>query len=208
MISFDKNYYENGINTGISLYTNYKWLPDLTIPMAFRIIETLNIKNGDSILDFGCAKGYMVKALRLLYRNAYGVDISDYAINNCDKDVEKFLLKINNSSEIIKFNKIFDFTISKDVFEHISYDKIDDTLMNIKKYTNCLFAIVPLGDGKKYYIDSYELDKTHIIREDKDWWINKFKLTGYNDIVFYNKIKGIKENYSNMENGNGFFILK
>ena len=208
MISFDKNYYENGINTGISLYTNYKWLPDLTIPMAFRIIETLNIKNGDSILDFGCAKGYMVKALRLLYRNAYGVDISDYAINNCDKDTENFLLKISDSNDINKFNRVFDFTISKDVFEHIPYSEIDNTLINIRKYTKCLFAIVPLGDGKKYYIDSYELDKTHIIREDKDWWINKFNQSGYNDIIFHHKIKGIKENYSNMENGNGFFILR
>ena len=96
----------------------------------------------------------------------------------------------------------------EDVFEQISYDEIDTTLINIRKYTKCLFTIVPLGDGKKYYINSYELDKTHIIREDKDWWINKFKQCGYNDIIFYNKIKGIKENYSNMENGNGFFILK
>lgn len=208
MISFDKDYYENGINKGISLYTNYKWLPDLTIPTAFRIIETLQINESHQVLDFGCAKGYMVKALRLLYRNAYGVDVSDYAINNCDKDTEKFLLKINDSNDINQFNKVFDFTISKDVFEHISYNEIDNTLINIKKYTKCLFAIVPLGDGKKYYIDSYELDKTHIIREDKDWWINKFKQAGYNDVTFFNKIKGIKENYSNMDNGNGFFILK
>jgi len=205
---FNKDYYENGVSSGISLYTNYKWMPDLTIPMAFRIIEILNIKESDSILDFGCAKGYMVKSFRMLYRDAYGVDISDYAINNCDKDIENFLLKINDSDDINKFNKVFDFTISKDVFEHIPYDKIDSTLINIKKYTKCLFAIVPLGDGKKYYIDSYELDKTHIIREDKDWWFNKFKQSGYNDIIFYNKIKGIKENYSNMGNGNGFFILK
>jgi len=205
---FNKDYYENGISTGVSLYTNYQWLPELTIPMAFRIIETLQINQSHQILDFGCAKGYMVKALRLLDRNAYGVDISDYAINNSDKDVEKFLLRINDSNDIANFNKIFDFTISKDVFEHIPYDKIDNTLTNIKKYTKCLFAIVPLGDGKKYYIDSYELDKTHIIREDKEWWTNKFKESGYNDIMFYSKIKGIKENYTNMENGNGFFILK
>jgi SAM-dependent methyltransferase len=205
---FNKDYYENGISSGLSLYTNYKWMPDLTIPMAFRIIEILNIKESDSILDFGCAKGYMVKSFRMLYRDAYGVDISDYAISNCDKEVENYLLKIEDIKNISQFNKIFDYTISKDVFEHISYEYIEDTIISLRQYSKCLFAVIPLGDGKKYYIPSYELDKTHIIKEDKDWWIDLFKKCGFKDVSFEYKIKGIKENYNKIENGNGFFILR
>lgn len=204
---FNKDYYENGISTGISLYTNYKWLPDMTIPTAFRTIEVLNIKENETILDFGCAKGYMVKALRMLYRDAYGVDISDYAISNCDKDVEKYLLKINNTNDISNFNKKFDYIISKDVFEHIEYEKIEETLICLRQYSKCLFAIIPLGDGNRYYIPSYELDKTHIIKEDKDWWVDVFKKCGFKNINFQYKIKGIKENYNKTENGNGFFII-
>ncbi len=205
---FNKDYYENGISSGLSLYTNYKWMPDLTIPMAFRIIEILNIKERDSILDFGCAKGYMVKSFRMLYRDAYGVDISDYAISNCDKEVENYLLKIEDIKNISQFNKIFDYTISKDVFEHISYEYIEDTIISLRQYSKCLFAVIPLGDGKKYYIPSYELDKTHIIKEDKDWWIDLFKKCGFKDVSFEYKIKGIKENYNKIEKGNGFFILR
>jgi len=205
---FNKDYYENGISSGLSLYTNYKWMPDLTIPMAFRIIEILNIKEKDSILDFGCAKGYMVKSFRMLYRDAYGVDISDYAISNCDKEVENYLLKIEDIKNISQFNKIFDYTISKDVFEHISYEYIEDTIISLRQYSKCLFAVIPLGDGKKYYIPSYELDKTHIIKEDKDWWIDLFKKCGFKDVSFEYKIKGIKENYNKIEKGNGFFILR
>lgn len=208
MNDFNKDYYENGINTGVSLYTNYKWIPDLTIPMAFRIIEILNIKEEDKVLDFGCAKGYMVKAFRMLYRDAYGVDISDYAIENCDKEIQKYLLKVDNCRDISKFNKTFDYVISKDVFEHIPYEMIEETIVQLKKHSKCLFAIIPLGDGQQYYIPSYELDKTHIIKQDKDWWINLFKKCGYNDINFQYKMKGIKENYNKTENGNGFFILK
>lgn len=205
---FNKDYYENGVSSGLSLYTNYKWMPDLTIPMAFRIIEILNIKESDSILDFGCAKGYMVKSFRMLYRDAYGVDISDYAISNCDKEVENYLLKIEDTKNISQFNKIFDYTISKDVFEHISYEYIEDTIISLRQYSKCLFAVIPLGDGKQYYIPSYELDKTHIIKEDKDWWIDLFKKCGFKDISFEYKIKGIKENYNTIEKGNGFFILR
>ena len=59
---YDKNYYECGIESGKSLYTNYRWMPELTIPMCSRMIEHLKISSRDKILDFGCAKGYSVKA--------------------------------------------------------------------------------------------------------------------------------------------------
>lgn len=82
---YDQSYYEHGIESGISLYSNYRWLPELTIPLAARIIEYLQIGVEDSILDFGCAKGYLIKAFRLLHRNAYGFDISSYAIDNAQR---------------------------------------------------------------------------------------------------------------------------
>jgi hypothetical protein len=94
------------------------------------------------------------------------------------------------------------------VFEHISYEYIEDTIISLRQYSKCLFAVIPLGDGKKYYIPSYELDKTHIIKEDKDWWIDLFKKCGFKDVSFEYKIKGIKENYNKIEKGNGFFILR
>ncbi len=34
-----------------------------------------------SVLDVGCAKGFLVQELRMLGVEAYGVDISEYAVN-------------------------------------------------------------------------------------------------------------------------------
>jgi len=205
MNNFDFDYYENGVNSGISLYTNYRWMPELTLPMAFRIIEILNITENDKILDFGCAKGFLVKSFRLLYRNCYGVDISEYAIENCDFEVKNFVKKINSLEDI---TDDYDYIICKDVFEHIEKNELKRIIMNLRKKTKCMFVIVPLGDGKKYIIDSYELDKTHIIRENEKWWTNLFLDCGFTVENFSFKIKGIKENYNKFNNGNGFFILK
>lgn len=88
---YDEDYYERGIENGVSCYTNYRWLPELTIPMAATMIEYLGIDMGDRILDFGCAKGYLVKAFRLLHREAYGFDISDYARENAHDDIRKYV---------------------------------------------------------------------------------------------------------------------
>lgn len=201
---YDYDYYERGIETKKSGYTNFRWMPELTVPMCETIIKTLNITDRDNVLDFGCAKGYIVKALRQLGIKAWGVDVSEYAITNSDPDVRPYLYleeyKLQGGRE-------YDWIISKDVFEHIPYEVIDSVL--VKLYATCekLFCVIPLGDSKKYNIPEYENDTTHIIRESSDWWCDKFVDAGFHIELATNRIDGIKDNYKEYEEGNGFFIL-
>ena len=109
---YNEDYFERGNELNISGYSNYRWIPELTIPLAFRIIELLQITREESILDYGCAKGYLVKALRLLYRDAYGYDISSYALQCAPNDVRKYL---TSNKEDLKGN--YTWIIAKDVLE-------------------------------------------------------------------------------------------
>ena len=84
---FDKDYFENGIKTRVSLYENFRWMPWISLPFANLIKELYPNK---SVLDYGCAKGFIVYALRLLNVEAYGYDPSKYAIDNCKEEVRKF----------------------------------------------------------------------------------------------------------------------
>lgn len=209
MNSFDKDYFENGLNTGVSLYSNYRWIPELTIPMAFRIIEVLGIKPEETILDYGCAKGYLVYAFRLLYRNSFGVDISSYAIEESENKIRPYLRLIQKPEDLLSLSfgvKKFNYVIAKDVLEHIPKIELVDYLTTLRKITDNMFVVVPLGYGVKYYEPAYEFDKTHVIREDMWWWHKKFEKAGF--IITYegNKIRGIKDNWK-CDNGNGFFKL-
>ncbi len=199
-ILYDEAYYERGIETGTSCYSNYRWMPELTIPMAQTMIEYLGIRREESILDFGCAKGYLVKAFRLLHREAFGYDISSYAIRSAPKDVRKYLLRDYRE-------KNYDWVISKDVFEHISYEEIGELVRNISRVAKKMFVIVPLGQKGKYVIPAYELDLTHIIREDLEWWAECFKNNGFSVDEGTYQVKYIKENWSKWKKGNGFFVL-
>ena len=60
---FDEDYFERGVQLGISGYTNYRWIPELTLPLCETMARYLGISKDDRILDFGCAKGYIVRAL-------------------------------------------------------------------------------------------------------------------------------------------------
>lgn len=200
---YDEAYYENGKETGKSCYTNYRWLPELTLEMAKNICLHVNIKKGDKILDFGCAKGFCVHALSLLGYNAKGCDLSEYAINNCHPDVKD---RVSVFTGDLLEN--YDVIIAKDVLEHVPYEKLYELLSHFRMNTKKLFVIVPLGDGKKYYVPDYELDVTHIIREDKSWWENAFTENGFSITESKFIMKGIKDNWAHYEKGNGFFILE
>jgi SAM-dependent methyltransferase len=206
---YNEDYYERGIELGISGYSNYRWIPELTIPMCYEMINILDIKDNDVILDFGCAKGYIVKGFRLLHKDAFGVDISEYAISSAPKEIKPYIFKIDSEKDIpLQNNKKYDCTIAKDVLEHVSYENLKTTLSQLRKCSKKMFVIVPLGENGKYIIPAYELDITHHIRESIDWWSDQFKNAGF-DIVYKDyKMKNIKSNWSKWKTGNGFFLLK
>ena len=201
-MKYDEDYFERGIELGISGYSNYRWIPELTIPLCARIIEDLRISDTDRILDYDCAKGFYVKAFRLLHKQCWGYDISEYALSQADDSIKQFV------SGDLDLLGDFDLVIAKDVLEHIDYANIESILKRIYTITEDLFCIVPIGRDGKYIVPIYELDKTYIIREDLNWWGNMFQDCGfYVEIAKYN-MKHMKQNYEKWEEGNGFFLLR
>lgn len=203
---YNEDYFEHGIEKHLSCYSHYRWIPELTIPMAMSMVDWLHLTRDTQILDFGSSKGFLVKAFRLLYRQAWGCDISKYAIDNCDKDVEQFCLHSNG--KVIPFNCRFDWCIAKDVFEHIPESELKYTLAEIGRFCDKLFAIIPLGDGNLFTIPDYNKDVTHVTAQPTLWWNEMFYSSGWKVENFRYKMEGIKDNWADYDYGNGFFILK
>lgn len=59
------------------------------IPVAKDIISHFDLKPGDRVLDVGCAKGFLVKDLMITCPGleAFGIDISEYALMHCEREV-------------------------------------------------------------------------------------------------------------------------
>ncbi len=204
---YDRDYYERGLETGKSNYQNYRWIPELTIPMAMAIIDHLEIKYGQTILDWGCAKGYLVKAFRWLNRKAWGVDVSRYAVENCDPEIQTFCRRFDFIFDLSKFSNFpvkFDFCIAKDVFEHMRKVILEETLENLK--TDKLFVIIPFGKDGRYFSPPNNLDKSHIICEDLTWWMKFFTENRWNVTEFITQLNGIKDHHP--LNSHGFFTME
>ena len=85
---FNKDYYEDGVRKRVSAYEQYRWMPERSIREASSIINNIEFKN---VLDFGCAKGFSVYAFRLLERECFGYDISEYAVSLSPTEVKEFI---------------------------------------------------------------------------------------------------------------------
>jgi hypothetical protein len=202
---YDEDYYQRGIETAKSLYQNYRWIPEMTIPMAMTMIDLLNIKPGEKILELGCAYGFLVKAFRLLHREAFGLEVSKHAINSVDPSVKDFCFLIDSIECIKKFEA--EYCIAKDVFEHMLETDVEDFLNNLQ--TQNLFAVIPLGENGVFEAPANNLDVTHITCHTKEWWDELFKKCGWILHLSSYRVPGIKDSYyDKYPTAHGFFHLK
>ena len=166
---FDEDYYMRGVETGKSNYQNYRWLPELTIPMVESLKRHLHIQDGDYVLDFGCGPGMLVKAMRMCGVHAVGYDISKWAIENCDESV-----KHEVSNDLALGQRIYDFIIAKDVMEHIPVSQLKNLIPGLCDSTRkSILIIVPLTSYRNgdYIRKEDEADITHVIRYTLDDWL-------------------------------------
>lgn len=205
---YDADYYLRGVQTGKSLYSDYRYLPNLTKTMVQRIADHLEIEMADDILDFGCARGYVVRAMVELGYNAYGVDVSEWAIANCDENVRG---RVTLASPVDLVGH--DWILSKDVMEHIPEEDIMAQLSRLAfAARKGVFLVVPLSAeiDQPYVVPDYEKDITHQIRWPMLAWMQAIETAfgvGWS-FQFQYRLEGCKDNYAQWPKGNGFITVR
>lgn len=200
---YDKDYYENGKASGKGWLENYKWMPRRTFKEAFAYIDYLGLTEKDKVLDVGCAKGFIVRALNELEIPTDGCDISEYALSftsgncwNCSDD-----------SSWDRHAGKYTHVISKDVFEHLTKEQLPKVLNNISKVAKKIMCIIPMGDDGKYRIPEYHLEISHLICENESWWTEEFSKNGWVRLKGTHHVPGLKDNWQGHGDGIGNFVF-
>ena len=83
---YNENYYQN--YNGDDYGRNEKWFGFFG-NIADNIVEKIQ---PETVLDIGCAYGLLVESLRDRGCEAFGIDVSDYALSRAREDIVQYLL--------------------------------------------------------------------------------------------------------------------
>jgi SAM-dependent methyltransferase len=202
---YDDNYFERGKSSGKGWLENYRWMPVRSFKEALAYVEQLGLTDNSYVLDVGCAKGFIVRALRTLMIKADGCDISSYALSFAQ-------LGCWNSSTLQSWenHQNFGYThaICKDVLEHVEIPQLKTLLGLIRSVAPRFMCIVPMGDNGKYRIPEYHMEVSHVIAENEDWWRSIFNECGWKIKCEWKHVPGLKDNWqNNCANGNHVFYM-
>lgn len=165
---YDKQYFEGGEVSNYGQYTH-----EICYNDHEKLADVLKkVTNPSNVLDIGCAKGFLVEGFYNNGVDAYGVDISEYAISCSSKKIDDKLFVLNVEKQKIPFqNDYFDLIILSEVVEHLgNFDLILNEMKRVLTNDGYIFLTTPT---KKIF--KKEKDVTHINVHNKKFWIKKFE---------------------------------
>lgn len=120
-----------------------------------------------SVLDAGCAMGFLVEALHQRGVDAYGVDVSEYAISRVHESVAD-RCKVASLAEPL--DRRYDLIVSIEVIEHIPPAEIDQVIANLCSSTDrLLISTTPEDFG----------EATHLNVQPPEAWSAAFAREGF-----------------------------
>jgi SAM-dependent methyltransferase len=111
-----------------------------------------------SVLDAGCAMGFLVEGLRKRGVEAYGIDISDFAISKVHESVAEHC-RVASLTEPLE--RRYDLITCIEVVEHIPPEETDAAISNLCAATDRLLLSTTPGD----YAEATHLN----VRPPEDW---------------------------------------
>ena len=114
------------------------------------------------VIEFGSGKAPFGFAFKYNNISYLGIELSQFAVSNAMAE--------SVQGDILNYRgDIGDLIMAFDVLEHLDYKDLDMALETLKRATSkyVLFSIPYIGDS------NLEADKTHKIKETKEWWVNK-----------------------------------
>ncbi len=144
-------------------YSNVEYWSTYFSAIADKIVEYFSPK---TLLDAGCANGYLVAELRKRGVEAYGVDISTYAIESASEEIRPYL-HIQSLTDPLPehFPKRYDMVVTIEVLEHLFPEDGAKAIAMLCSYSDTvLFSSTP-----------YDLENaSHFNVQQQEYWAKIF----------------------------------
>ncbi len=158
---YGENYYAT--YAGGPYERNEQWL-GFAGRIADRLVEDINPTTS---LDAGCAMGFLVEALRDRGVEAYGVDLSEYALSRAREDIKPYL---RHASLTEPLPQRYDLITCIEVLEHLSPEDAELAIANLCSHTDdIVMSSTPTEYG----------EASHINVQPAEYWAERFARQGF-----------------------------
>lgn len=171
-------------------YGGYKYMPGRWEKVAKAMADHYCIKPGDKILDVGCGKGFLLYDFTLVVPGVevYGIDVSQYAIDNAKEEVRD-RLTVGSATQLPWPDQHFDLVYSLNTLHNLHCYDLDPALREIER----------VGKKNKYIcVESYrnEVEKANLLYwqvtceafntpEEWAWWFKQTGYTGDHSFIYF-----------------------
>ena len=130
---YGKDFFDGDRKVG---YGGFRYDPKYWTEVVKDISNYYELKSGDKILDVGCGKGFMLYDFFKLNPqfDIYGIDISEYAVNNCIESL-KGKLKVGNAVSLPYPDKYFDLVVSINTHHNLDEEDIIKSFNELQRVT-------------------------------------------------------------------------
>jgi GT2 family glycosyltransferase/SAM-dependent methyltransferase len=155
---YDRHYFDTALGP-VPYDRRYSQWTDFFATIADHVVAEIKPR---SVLDVGCAKGFLVEALRDRGVEAFGIDISEYAIGEVRPDIRPYC-RVASATE--PFRQRYDLIVCIEVLEHLDEADGRRAIANIGRSAgDVLFSSTP---------DDFT-EPTHVNVRPRSWWIERF----------------------------------
>lgn len=169
---YNQHYYEKSCGDE-SYLDKDKWAPFYE-RIADEIIDTLH---PSIVLDVGCAVGYLVAALRDRGVEAYGIDVSEFAISKVREDIRPYCKVCSALKPFPEdFPRTYDLITTIEVAEHLYESDGIRLIENICKHSKNIIFSSSSDDIT---------EKTHYNVQQAEYWAKKFAKNGFTKDLTY-----------------------
>ncbi len=115
-------------------YGGYNYHPRFWQDTVRRFRDHYNLAANASVLDVGCAKGFMLHDFKEIMPevSVSGIEISQYALDNCVESVKPFLRQ-GNAKELPYEDNSFDMVISINTVHNLALEDCKQALREIER---------------------------------------------------------------------------
>ena len=175
---FGKEFFDGDRSHG---YGGFSYNPRFWTPVIPTFKDYFSLSSNSSLLDIGCAKGFMLYDIskNIPGISISGIDVSEYAITNSIKDIQSNL-QVADARNLPFDDKSFDVVISINTVHNLEIEDLTLALSEIERVSRGKsFITVDAYNSseEKERMDAWNLTAKTIMSVDE--WITFFKDVGY-----------------------------